>query len=306
MAVDDHDEVDTQSGIRVRPATRRPRAAFLMVMSSPDASGRMYRLDRDGLTIGRAMDAGIRMDDIGMSRHHASVHVRGEEVEVIDLNSKNGVFYEGERVKSLLLPNGSKFQIGSTIFKVSFQDELDEKLQQSLYESATRDSLTGLYNRRYFEESLGKDFLYCQRRSSPLSVVVFDIDHFKSVNDTYGHSAGDVVLARVGQVLLGGIRSEDVCARIGGEEFALLLRECPEADAVRLADRLRSNIENTDIESGPEKLRVTLSAGVSSSSHLFRIASDLVQAADRNLYRAKEGGRNRVFHAVRADAPRAP
>src|SRR6185436_17210341 len=125
-----------------------------------------------------------------------------------------------------VLRDGDKVQIGSTaVLKFSYQDQLEEALQKNLYESATRDGLTRLYNKKFFQEALAKEFAYSSRHHVPMAVVMIDVDHFKKINDTYGHPCGDMVLSKLAQVLLGQVRAEDVVARVGGEEFSLILRQ---------------------------------------------------------------------------------
>jgi two-component system, cell cycle response regulator len=275
----------------------RKASAYLIVVAGRTSAGKMFKLDRPEMVIGRSADADIPLDDEGVSRRHAKIVARGDgTLQLVDLNSTNGTFSNGERVEAQALHDGDKIQIGSaTILKFSYQDSFDEELQKNLYESATRDGLTRLYNKKFFVEALKKEFSYCLRHRVPLSLVMFDIDHFKRINDTYGHPAGDYVLARVAGRIEEAIRAEDIFARFGGEEFALLLREAAEDKAFILAERLRRVIEVAEFAYNGQPVRVTVSAGVATlAPGEFADVDAFLAAADRHLYRAKQAGRNRV------------
>jgi diguanylate cyclase (GGDEF)-like protein len=200
------------------------------------------------------------------------------------------------------LRDGDKIQIGgTTILKFSYQDELDEALQRNLYESATRDPLTHAVNKRGFADALMKEFGFAHRHGRPLSVAVFDVDHFKRVNDTHGHPAGDYVLKRLGEVVVASIRVEDLFARVGGEEFAIVLRDITIERAVDCAERLRGAIEQTVFQVAEVRIPVTVSVGVAALDATAHAKPDeLVGAADKALYEAKRTGRNRVCRAGKA------
>lgn len=175
------------------------------------------------------------------------------------------------------------------------QRELKSKLQYAL-EHAAHDALTGLFNRRYFERRLKEEHAHAKRHKRPFALVMIDLDHFKLVNDTYGHAAGDRVLRHVGKVISGQLREDDVSCRYGGEEFVLLLRGTTEDAARIVADRLRQNLAARPIALGAKNklCNVTCSAGVAAADHQNDFAEDVVARADAALYRAKRSGRNRV------------
>ena len=272
-------------------------SACLIVVSGKTSVGKMFKLDRAEMTIGRGSDADIMLDDEGVSRRHAKIVVRADgSVQLVDLNSTNGTFNNGDKVDVAALHDGDKIQIGSaTILKFSYQDSYDEALQKNLYESATRDGLTRIYNKKYFMDTLKKEFAYCLRHRVSLSLVMADVDHFKRVNDTYGHQAGDYVLVRLAARINDTIRAEDVFARYGGEEFVVLLREAPEDKAFILAERLRRLIETTDFTFNGQQMKVTISAGIATLQDAeYTDTEGFIAAADKHLYRAKQAGRNRV------------
>jgi len=274
----------------------RKNSAYLICVTGSSV-GKMFKLTQPEMVIGRSNEADISINDDGISRRHAKIVVRPDgSVNIVDLGSTNGTFYDGNRVDVHSLRDGDKIQIGSTtILKFSYQDNLDEQYQKNLYESATRDPMTRVYNKKYFADTFRKDFSYCLRHRVPLSLVILDVDHFKKVNDTYGHQAGDFVLTKLATKIAETIRTEDVFARYGGEEFVLLLRECEEDKGFIFCERIRRLIESTDFSFETKKIPVTVSLGLATLSDAeYPGPDEMIAAADKYLYRAKQSGRNRV------------
>jgi diguanylate cyclase (GGDEF)-like protein len=210
---------------------------------------------------------------------------------------------------------GARIQIGDTLLRFALCDELEWEASKRVYEASVRDALTGAFNRRYFEERLISEFAFAARQGTALSVALADIDHFKLINDRYGHAAGDAVLRRIGAELKTAVRAEDVLARYGGEEFAVLARGIAVNGARALAERLRICIERTRVPWSGGELSVTVSVGLA-HNHAGPAATDpqrLVIAADKALYAAKEGGRNRLelayspgrYSVVNSEPPQA-
>lgn len=275
------------------------QSAYLIVISAKSASGigRMFKLDRSETVLGRSVEAQFQVEDDGISRKHAKVVSLGDgRFQLVDLGSTNGTFLNGLKVSAAPLYDGDKIQIGSnTVLKFSIQDQLEEAYQRSIYESATRDGLTRLYNKKYFMETLRKEFAYCLRHREPMALVMFDVDHFKKINDVYGHPAGDYVLTRIAQRVSDTIRTEDLFARYGGEEFALMLRESTEEQALSCAERCRAAVDRTDFIFSGTPIKVTISLGVATLHDSdYTQAEELISSADKYLYRAKRAGRNRV------------
>jgi diguanylate cyclase (GGDEF)-like protein len=172
-------------------------------------------------------------------------------------------------------------------------------LREVLRRQSTTDELTGLYNRRWFDETLRRELFRAERKRAALAVVMIDLDHFKHMNDTYGHEAGDLALRAVGQCLRDGVRRSDVACRYGGEELVLVLPECDGAAAVRCAETIRTAIAALALQQGDVLLpAVTASFGVAVWPAHGEDAASLLQSADRALYAAKHGGRNRVCLAA--------
>jgi diguanylate cyclase (GGDEF)-like protein len=258
--------------------------------------GRMFKIDRPEVTLGRSVDATFQVEDDGISRKHVKVVQDPVGFTLVDLGSTNGTFLNGSRVSVAELKDGDKIQVGSnTVLKFSLTDELEEQFQKSIYEQATRDGLTRVYNKKYFMDTMRKEFAYCLRHRVALALLMLDVDHFKKINDTFGHQTGDHVLAKVAQKMADTIRTEDLLARYGGEEFALMLREATDDQALACAERIRRAVEGTELQAAGAALRVTISVGVATLFDSdFSQPEELIACADRHLYRAKGAGRNRV------------
>ncbi|WP_111640347.1 sensor domain-containing diguanylate cyclase [Marinimicrobium alkaliphilum] len=177
---------------------------------------------------------------------------------------------------------------------VAVSDMELQKANNQLQRISRVDGLTGLFNRRFWEEQLVAEFLRLSRSPHPTSLIMFDIDHFKTFNDTYGHTAGDEVIRAVARVTRESVRESDIAGRYGGEEFAILLPDTAAEDALQMAERLRETIENTVVESEGSRLKVTVSLGVAGWCDSFRNHAEWIKRADQALYRSKERGRNRV------------
>ena len=296
---DDWDEETTAVGIVVGGAaadTEQRKRPCVTVLTGT-ASGQLFKLPRGNTVLGRASNVEIRLADEGISRHHAKLWVETDKIMLEDLESRNGTFVNGSKISTpTALRDGDKIQIGATtVLKFAFQDGLDESFHENLLSSALRDPLTKLFNKRYFLDRLDSELKFARRHGAAVSLLLLDIDHFKQVNDTHGHLAGDAVLTNLASVLLRAVRNEDVVARFGGEELGIILRATPLDHALHLAERLRKTVEHTPTPHGGRELRVTVSIGAAEypSAKVERI-EELIEAADRALYRAKGGGRNRV------------
>jgi diguanylate cyclase (GGDEF)-like protein len=269
--------------------------AVLLRMDGVQA-GQIVGVERFPFTVGRHPTNELRVDDDSISRSHARIMRSGDDFIVEDMGSRNGTFVAGKRVTRAKLEHDNWLQLGPRVsFRFSLTDAREERLLRKLYESSTRDALTGAYNRLHFEERLRAEVAYSIRHRTSLSLVLIDLDHFKRVNDTFGHPAGDLVLRRAAEACSRALRTEDVFARFGGEEFAVVLRGVGLSGAARLAERLRQAVEREIIEYEDRHIPVTLSGGCASLECCpMPSADELVSLADRRLYLSKQGGRNRV------------
>jgi two-component system cell cycle response regulator len=294
------DDRPTQRGIHAAvaaPVVAPSRRPLLTILEGLNA-GQVFTLDRDETFLGRGRDAHVHLDDIGISRKHARiVRVEGRRHVLEDLGSTNGVFVNGSKIDRASLASGDRVQIGPTLvlgFGYIAADE--EALARKLFEGSTRDAMTRLFNRKYASERLVAEVAYAHRHGTLLSLVLFDLDHFKRINDDFGHLAGDVVLRIVAAQVQKSVRAEDVVARYGGEEFVVLVRGIEHEGVSLLANRVRTCVERLAIPWESRTLRVTVSIGVASLSQCEPKAAveALVALADARLYQAKTRGRNRV------------
>ena len=284
----------TNEVFSLRPPQERDRAV-LVRMDSVQA-GSIASLDGFETRIGRSADNTVVVDDEGISRTHISVSYKDGHYFAEDLESSNGTYVNGERIDKTILTDGMVIQLGPRVcFRFSLTDENQERILRQLYENSVRDALTGAYNRHFFLERLGAEVAYAARHGSHASVLMFDVDHFKKVNDTYGHPAGDTVLRAIAATTMGLLRQEDVFARYGGEEFVLLLRGVTRVGAQRAGERLRDSVQKLQIPAGGQVLSVTVSVGCASMECAEKVDAEiLIALADRRLYAAKRAGRNRV------------
>ncbi len=258
----------------------------------------MFRVEQRETVIGRAADAGIRLEDDGVSRRHARVVQLNNQVWIEDLESANGTFVNEGRVDRQMLRDGDKIQMGSTtILKFTYGDELEESFQQKMYDAALHDGLTGAFNKRHFLDRMPTEIAYARRHRTPLTLLMFDVDHFKQVNDRHGHVAGDYVLATIATLVTSTLRTEDLFARYGGEEFAVLCRGQTLEKASILAERLLAKVETHLFAHHGQRIAVTISIGVAAFVDHADATVQLIADADGALYRAKRSGRNRVVHA---------
>ena len=299
-----------QAPSELLPAAGARDRAYLIVLAGENV-GAMYRLEEAETLIGRTATAKIRLNDDGISRRHARIFQIGQNLMIEDLKSANGTMVNDEPVSvARALNDGDKIRIGSTtILKFTYHDNLEESFQQRMYEAALRDALTKAYNKKYFVDRLESELAYARRHRANLSLVMFDVDHFKNVNDTYGHLAGDFVLARLAKLTQASVRSEDVFARYGGEEFAVICRGVELAKAGIFAERLRQLVEASPFDFEGQRMPVTISLGVAAHPDVpAQSIAQLITAADEALYMAKRGGRNRVIlrYGTPGGAPPAP
>ena len=269
----------------------------VLVRLDGDASGEVLSLSREPVIIGRSARAQVNIAEPSVSREHAQVVYEYGSYFIEDGGSQNGTFVAGKRVTRSELRDGDLIQLGQrATFRFGLMDETQEKVMRRLYESSMKDALTGADNRRLFDARLIAEVAFAQRHQQSLSIVLLDIDFFKNVNDRYGHPGGDEVLKAVAGVVRGQLRTEDVFARYGGEEFGIVLRDVTLAGAALVADRVRDRISKTVIPVSGINVVVTVSAGCASLACMEpgKRAPDLIELADRRLYLAKRGGRNRV------------
>ncbi|HLV20273.1 MAG TPA: GGDEF domain-containing protein [Polyangiaceae bacterium] len=278
------------------PSPIDQRDRFLLLRMDGLQAGQVTSLGDQTCSFGRHPSNDVVIDDAGVSRRHARVVREGGVHFLQDLRSRNGTYLKGERIEYSPLRDGDWIQLGARVgFRYILSDEQQEKVLRQLYESSTRDALTGAYNRQHFDERLRSELAYASRHETIASLVLFDIDHFKQVNDSFGHQCGDAVLKQVTAAVIRTLRAEDVLARFGGEEFAVILRGIDIRGAARAAERIRAVVAASPALYEGRCIPLSISAGCASLTCASEpVPKALIGVADRRLYAAKRGGRDRV------------
>jgi two-component system, cell cycle response regulator len=278
------------SRISDRPAGKE---ACLVVIYGLDL-GKKYNVDRPSIVIGRSSKADIQIDQESVSRNHCKLINTGKSVMLRDLGSTNGTYVNDELVDEYVLRDGDLIKIGRCIFKFLSGNNIENAYHEEIYRLTTIDGLTQIYNKRYFIETLEREMGRAHRYRRELSLIIFDIDKFKPINDTYGHLAGDHVLKQLASVIKARIRREDILARYGGEEFAIILPEIDNHNAMQFAEKIRALVEKAVFRFEETDIPVTISIGVSSIGSDLQEPHEFIRIADGHLYEAKSQGRNRV------------
>lgn len=267
----------------------------LVVIYAPGSNqlGKRFTIVDGNVRIGRGTDNEVVLHSDSVSRQHARVEVRSGSYFLVDMHSTNGTYVNDELVIDCQLRRGDQVKVGDTILKFLSGADLESQYHETIYRMTIMDGLTGVHNKRYFVEQLDRELSRAARHGRPLTLVIADIDHFKSVNDEFGHLAGDQVLKEVAQLAKSRLRPDDVIARYGGEELAIILPETDLAGGVKIADELRKMVATETFNFEDEDIDVTISCGVAELEPDWR-SHDFVRAADEQLYEAKRAGRNRV------------
>jgi diguanylate cyclase (GGDEF)-like protein len=278
----------------------RPEAAteaVIVVLHPPGPSmGKRFPLHNPEHVIGRLAEVDIPVDADSVSRRHARI-VRGPEGNwfLEDLNSTNGSFANDVKVARHLLHDGDILKFGAAILKFLSGSNIEASYHEEIYKMTILDGLTGVHNKRYFLEFLEREVARAVRHMTQLGLVMFDVDFFKRVNDTYGHLAGDAVLKEICRRLRPRVRKEDLLARYGGEEFACVLPDTSPQGVITFAEQVRQIVEREPIQHEANGLWVTISLGCAFVLPGMNISpTELVAKSDEKLYEAKRGGRNRV------------
>jgi diguanylate cyclase (GGDEF)-like protein len=263
--------------------------------------GKKFVLEQDETTIGRGEGCEIVLELDNVSRRHCSFLQKSDGVFLRDNGSTNGTYLNNVEVRGETpLRSGDLVKVGSAIFKFLYGGELgsiEAQYHEEIYRLTIIDGLTQVFNKRYLLEFLDREMARCLRHGRALSLVIFDIDHFKKINDAYGHLAGDYVLRELASALKSRIRKEECFARYGGEEFALVLPETGHENTVFLADKLRKLVEQHQFVFEGKRIPVTFSGGVADLTPGHADALAFIKAADARLYEAKHRGRNQVVGA---------
>lgn len=286
---------------RLVPAIGSPRGApaeacLVHIYPTGPSMGRRYALGDKPVVLGRCDDCEIRIPDNSVSRRHAKLDRRPEGYTIGDLGSTNGTFVNDALLSEpRLLRDGDYLRVGNCLYRYLAGGNIEAEYHEEIYRLTIQDGLTRIHNQRALAEFLDREVARSQRHRRPLSVLMFDIDRFKAVNDVYGHLCGDFVLRELAECVKATVRTEDLFARYGGEEFALVLVETPLAGALEVAERVRRSVEQHPFRFESTPLKLTVSVGVATTTGDPPLSPiELLKLADEKMYRAKREGRNRV------------
>ena len=272
-------------------------ACFVLIRGNP--IGHRYLIEKDEMFIGRDPSADIYISDPLISRKHAKVSREGTVVKIEDLGSSNGTVING---KTLAAGNVSKLakedviKLGNSFVKFIPAGEMETIFLGAMNQEKDIDKMTKCFNKGYFLEAIDAEVKRAKALASPLTLIFFDLDHFKKVNDVHGHEAGDYVLKEFTALVRnsGLYKQKDVFARYGGEEFCLLMLGMNANEAAAIAETLRGKVHMHNFTYEGKRIPVTTSLGVAELTSAIESAQDLIKTADKALYRSKESGRNRV------------
>jgi diguanylate cyclase (GGDEF)-like protein len=271
-------------------------ATLVHIYPPTQAMGSRYPLEKKDLVLGRAPDCHICIEDGSVSRQHVRIEYSPTGYYAVDLGSTNGTFVNDTRIETARLRDGDSIRFGDCIFRFLSGDNVEVRYHEELHRLTIVDALTGVNNKRYFLEFLDRELKRANEQARPLSLILFDIDRFKAINDGLGHLGGDAILRELTARLKDHISPKNCLARYGGEEFALVLVDTPHIDAQTAAEQVRRRVEERPFSYLDGQYRVTISLGLASTSGRERWnPTDLIRQADDKLYQAKRAGRNRVM-----------
>ncbi|MDJ0762448.1 MAG: GGDEF domain-containing protein [Myxococcota bacterium] len=290
---DDPENTRVTDGFSFIPQKSTEDALVMIYPPRPDM-GRKFELKGKVANIGRDPSNHIVINSDPVSRRHARLAMESGRRLITDLQSTNGTYVNNEPILSRFLRNGDQIKIGDTIFKYLVGSDVESEYYEEIYQMTIKDGLTDIYNKRYFMEALEREMSRAKRYERELSILLFDIDRFKSVNDTFGHLAGDHVLQILATLVSARSRREEVFARYGGEEFVILLPETSKDGAIELAEQLRRRIASHTFIFEGEEIPITVSVGVASMDDCAITPLNFIKRSDKALYKAKAEGRNCV------------
>ncbi len=278
----------------VEPSVDGGSACLVLIYPPGPDMGRRFPFTEEEVIVGRGSDVTVQIDRDSVSRKHARIFRVADQWIVEDLGSTNGTYINDVPVERSPLKDMDFLKIGSAIFKFLSGQGIETSYHEEIYRMTIIDGLTGAHNKRYFLEFLDREIARCARYQRPLSLLIFDLDHFKQINDTYGHLTGDYVLKELTTRLARRIRKEELLARYGGEEFAIVLPETDHESAMHVGEQVRKIVEKNPFEYEEDSFHCTISVGVSTlvGENIESLA--FIKRSDDNLFKAKRQGRNQV------------
>jgi two-component system cell cycle response regulator len=292
-------EKTTETWITVpkRPVSTNNRQACLVhIYPTGPGMGSRFMLGETPIVLGRDHDCDLKINDQSVSRHHARIQPGIDGYYVVDLQSTNGTFVNDKPASMYKLKDGDYLRVGNWIFRYLTGGNVEAEYHEEIYRLTIIDGLTGIHNKRYLLEFLDRELARSARHKRPLSLVMFDLDRFKTINDELGHLAGDFTLREIVTMIKEAIRKEELFARYGGEEFIVVLPETTREGAIQMSERLRELVGQHTFQYEEKCFKVTISLGVVSTEGDEALTpNDLIRQVDDKLYQAKREGRNRVM-----------
>ncbi|MEZ4399839.1 MAG: GGDEF domain-containing protein [Kofleriaceae bacterium] len=295
------DEKETTMFLKMAPAIPRAEGAdgdavLLLIYPPGPGMGRRFALTGREHLVGRLPDLDVALEGEGLSRRHARIFRDDHGWQVEDLGSTNGVYVNDVKVQRQALGDGDLVRFGVAICKFLAGDNVEAHYHEEIYRMSIIDGLTGVHNKRHFLEVLERELGAAVRHGTALALIMIDIDHFKQINDTHGHLAGDAALKELCRRLRPAVGATALLARYGGEEFAAVLPATDHAGALAVAEALRAAVAAGPFQHGDLAIPATISLGVACVDHAAPGQPvDLIKRADEQLYAAKRAGRNRVM-----------
>jgi diguanylate cyclase (GGDEF)-like protein len=291
--------VVTSETLKVTLDTANKAPAALVLLVGPASSiGKQWHLSSTDVVVGRSPSSSVFVDDRSVSKSHAKFILNGNDVLIMDLESTNKTVINQQTVAPLTpvkLVNNDQIKVGNVIFKFLEKGNVETVASKATFDKTQLDGMTGIYSKGALQAYAPEAIKRSDMTGEPLSLIVFDIDHFKKVNDTHGHAAGDYVIKEIARLVKDKlIRSEDFFARFGGEEFVLVVSSSDIPVSANIAERIRATIEAHNFDFEGIRMPITVSAGVSVRKTKGDGWDRLFEKADKALYQSKNRGRNLV------------
>ncbi|MBG08164.1 MAG: GGDEF domain-containing protein [Halobacteriovoraceae bacterium] len=286
---------DIKSALGSAESEAKNQPPALLIVGG-DLNGTLFDLLESEITAGRNSNNQIQLEFGGISRNHFKIVMDESTAVIEDLGSKNGTFVNNKKINGpTTLEKGDMIKIGSIALKYLPKGDPERLTYDKLKQEANTDKHTGCFNKAYFNKALENEISNCKATGHPLSLIIFDLDHFKHLNDNFGHDAGDFVLKELAELIrANGVRELDIFARYGGEEFVILLPKTNIKNSFEIAERLRVLIEKHQFIYEGKEMPVTASIGLADYRKGVKTGTDLFKRADESVYQAKKGGRNQV------------
>lgn len=274
---------------------QEPTGACLVRIYPAGVGGSLISLDSPAMRMGRGQHCEYELCDEYASREHCVIERVNGKHRIRDLHSLNGTFVNDKLIDQHPLSPGDQLRVGYHIFKYLSENHVEAMYHEAVFQMMTVDALTQTYNKRYFEDAFQREVVRSIRHGRSLGLMMIDVDYFKAVNDQFGHLAGDELLAALCRRIRSRIRGDEILARVGGEEFALVAMEISEGDLFTFADEIRELVASKPFDTAKGSVPLTVSIGITHSTGNDSYSpQQMIELADQNLYEAKASGRNCV------------